>query len=51
LVRADVANAIVSRDAAREVYGVVFGRDLQVDRAATQQLREAMRQQKSQARN
>ena len=51
LVRADVANAIVSRDAAREVYGVVFGRDLQVDRAATQQLREAMRQQKTEARN
>lgn len=43
LVRRDVANAIVSLDAARDVYGVVLGSELQLDGAATRDLRAAMR--------
>jgi N-methylhydantoinase B len=45
LVRNDVANSIVSLDAAREIYGVVLERpDLQIDMDATRQLRAKMRQ-------
>jgi N-methylhydantoinase B len=43
LVCGDVASAIVSRDAARDIYGVVLGRDLEVDRDATRELRAALR--------
>jgi N-methylhydantoinase B len=49
LVRRDVANAIVSRDAAREVYGVVLGRDLEVDQDATHERRGEMRRVKTEA--
>lgn len=49
LVRADVANAIVSREAARDVYGVVFGRELELDQEATRELRAKMRQAKAEA--
>jgi N-methylhydantoinase B len=46
LVRSDVANAIVSKAAARDIYGVVFkDSDLQVDRDATRELRAAMKKQ------
>jgi N-methylhydantoinase B len=46
LVRSDVANAIVSKAAARDIYGVVFkDSDLQVDRDATRELRGAMKKQ------
>jgi N-methylhydantoinase B len=45
LVRNDVANSIVSLDAAREIYGVVLEKpDLQIDMDATRQLRAKMRQ-------
>ena len=43
LVRSDVANAIVSRAAAREVYGVVLSGDLEIDQGATRELRQTMR--------
>jgi N-methylhydantoinase B len=43
LVRSDVANSIVSRAAARQVYGVVLKSDLQVDLAATHELRNSRR--------
>ena len=43
LVRGDVANAIVSRDAARDVYGVVLGSDLAIDWEGTRELRQQMR--------
>lgn len=49
LVRRDVANAIVSRDAAREVYGVVLGRDLEVDQDATHERRGEMRRVQTEA--
>jgi hypothetical protein len=49
LVRRDVANAIVSRDAAREVYGVVLGRELEVDQDATHERRGEMRRVKTEA--
>ncbi len=42
-VRFDVDEELVSPLAAREHYGVVFGRDLRVDEAATKTLREFMR--------
>jgi len=46
LVQKDVANSIVSLDAAREIYGVVLQEPgLQLDLAATRQLRTKMRQQ------
>jgi N-methylhydantoinase B len=46
LVRNDVANSIVSLEAAREIYGVVIQKDgLQVDVEATRQLRTKIRQQ------
>ena len=46
LVRTDVANAIISTAAARDIYGVVFkGSGLQVDPEATWKLRLAMRKQ------
>ena len=46
LVKKDVANSIVSLDAAREIYGVVLQEPgLQLDLAATRQLRTKMRQQ------
>jgi N-methylhydantoinase B len=46
LVRKDVANSIVSSDAAREIYGVVLQEpNLQLDLEATRQLRKKMRQQ------
>jgi N-methylhydantoinase B len=48
-VRGDVANAIVSSDAAREVYGVVFERDLEVDQNATRERRAQMRRVRSDA--
>ncbi len=38
-VTADVADGLVSRDAAREVYGVVVTEDGEVDEAATEGLR------------
>jgi N-methylhydantoinase B len=45
-VRTDVANAIISTAAARDIYGVVFeGSGLQVDPEATRKLRLAMRKQ------
>jgi len=45
-VQKDVANSIVSLDAAREIYGVVLQEPgLQLDLAATRQLRTKMRQQ------
>ena len=43
MVRSDVANGIVSGDAARDVYGVVLGLDLAIDGVATCRLREQMR--------
>jgi N-methylhydantoinase B len=43
LVRGDVANAIVSRAAARDVYGVVLGSDHEIDQNATKALRQKMR--------
>jgi len=46
LVQKDVANSIVSLDAAREIYGVVLEeRGLRVDLEATRQLRIKMRRQ------
>ncbi|MSP40180.1 MAG: hydantoinase B/oxoprolinase family protein [Deltaproteobacteria bacterium] len=39
LVLGDVANAVVSRDAARDIYGVVIGRDFEFDEDATRELR------------
>jgi hypothetical protein len=46
LVRNDVENSIVSRDAARQIYGVVFNEhDAQVDIEATRRLRAQMRKQ------
>ena len=46
LVRNDVANSIVSADAAREIYGVVLADgELRLDLEATRQLRAKMRQQ------
>jgi N-methylhydantoinase B len=46
LVRNDVENSIVSRDAARQIYGVVFNEhDAQVDIDATRRLRAQMRKQ------
>jgi len=46
LVQKDVANSIVSLDAAPEIYGVVLQEPgLQLDLAATRQLRTKMRQQ------
>jgi N-methylhydantoinase B len=43
LVRNDVQNFIVSRDAARNVYGVILDQELQVDFEATAELRTKMR--------
>jgi N-methylhydantoinase B len=43
LIRSDVLEELVSRLAAREHYGVIFGDDLAVDAAATKTLREFMR--------
>jgi N-methylhydantoinase B len=46
LVQKDVANSIVSLDAAREIYGVVVQEPgLQLDLEATRQLRKKMREQ------
>ena len=46
LVRNDVENSIVSWDAARQIYGVVFNEhDAQVDIEATRRLRAQMRKQ------
>jgi N-methylhydantoinase B/oxoprolinase/acetone carboxylase alpha subunit len=46
LVRNDVENSIVSRDGARQVYGVVFNDNgLQIDIEATHRLRAQMRKQ------
>lgn len=42
-VRADVQQEFVSRQAARERYGVVLRDDLSIDRAATERAREALR--------
>jgi N-methylhydantoinase B len=47
LVRSDVANAIVSRAAAREVYGVVLSGDLEIDQVATRELRQILSRQES----
>jgi N-methylhydantoinase B len=38
-VRHDVREELISREAARELYGVVVGDDLTLDAAATAQLR------------
>jgi N-methylhydantoinase B len=43
LVRTDVANLMVSRDAAGKIYGVVLNADLTVDSTATRELREQLR--------
>jgi N-methylhydantoinase B len=43
LVCADVAEEFVSRTAAREHYGVILKRGLEIDETATRKLREAMR--------
>jgi N-methylhydantoinase B len=46
LVRNDVENSIVSRDAARRIYGVVINNNgLQVEFEATRRLRAQMRKQ------
>jgi hypothetical protein len=37
-----VANSVVSREAARDLYGVVLKADLEIDREATQELRRHM---------
>jgi N-methylhydantoinase B len=42
-VRSDVVNLIVSRQAARDVYGVVLNTDLQIDWDATQEVRQSRR--------
>jgi N-methylhydantoinase B len=50
LVRSDVQNSMVSREAARQIYGVVFAEpDLQVDAAATSRLRAQMKKQEIEA--
>ncbi|MGW3468390.1 hydantoinase B/oxoprolinase family protein [Saccharopolyspora sp. NPDC000995] len=41
-VRGDVADGRVTAEAARQVYGVVLGDDLEIDMTATEQLRAAM---------
>jgi N-methylhydantoinase B len=43
LVRRDVANLMISREAAGKVYGVVLDADLTVDSTATRELREQLR--------
>jgi N-methylhydantoinase B len=43
LVRADVIEEFISRDAADEHYGVVLRDDLTLDQAATEQRRSALR--------
>jgi N-methylhydantoinase B len=49
LVRNDVQNLIVSREAARQIYGVIFDEPLQVDLESTRQLRAQMRKQEREA--
>jgi N-methylhydantoinase B len=49
LVRNDVQNLIVSREAARLIYGVVIDEHLQVDIESTRQLRAQMRKQETKA--
>jgi N-methylhydantoinase B len=47
----DVENGIVSRDEAREIYGIVLkGEDLVLDLAATEKLRVSLRQERIQER-
>jgi N-methylhydantoinase B len=41
-VRWDVLEEFVSRDAARDQYGVVLKEDLSVDQAATRELRQKL---------
>jgi N-methylhydantoinase B len=50
LVRNDVQNFIVSRDAARSVYGVILDEELQVDFEATAELRAKRRREERPAR-
>jgi N-methylhydantoinase B len=42
-VRWDVLEEFVSREAARDEYGVVLGNDLSVDEAATRALRQSLK--------
>jgi N-methylhydantoinase B len=46
LVRADVLEELVSREAAQEQYGVVLDRELMLDAGATQKLRDRVRSQR-----
>jgi N-methylhydantoinase B len=50
-VRADVQEEFVSRQAARERYGVVLRDDLTIDHAATQRAREALRSTRGNAKH
>jgi N-methylhydantoinase B len=43
LVRADIIEEFISRDAADEHYGVILRDDLTLDQAATEQRRSALR--------